>query len=484
VPRSYAAPVGPTEQRTGRRRRWLPVRPPSRAGVRLRATAAAVLVVAVALGLAAVALVTLVGAAVQDTVTTAVRTRAEQVAADLTGSAPQLQLAGVDDGVLVQVVSGDRVLAASPGLRGRPPLTDTPLRSGQVDRSSIDGARVGEAGESYRVVALGLPSSAGAERVIAAQSLAIAESTVGSVTRLSAVGVPLLLVVVGAATWFSVGRALQPVEAIRARTARIGAADLSARVPVPSTGDEVAALAGTMNGMLARLEASARAQRAFVSDAGHEMRSPVAVIRTEMEVAERVGVSATTVSDVLSETGRLERLVEDLLVLARADEGQIRLHRGDVDVDDLLEAERRRLRNDVVVTAAITPARVQGDRAALERVVRNLVDNAVRHAAGRVHLASRVVAGNVEIEVVDDGPGVPAGERERVFERFVRLDEARARQDGGSGLGLAIVRELVRAHAGQVELTGDGPLPGARCVVRLPVDGAGGPAQPPLPAST
>jgi signal transduction histidine kinase len=454
--------------------------------VRLRATAAAVLVVAVALGLAAVALVTLVGAAVQDTVTTAVRTRAEQVAADLTGSVPQLQLAGVDDGVLVQVVSGDRVVAATPGLRGRPPLTDTPLRPGQVDTSSIDGARVGEAGERYRVVAVGLPSSAGADRVIAAQSLAIAESTVGSVTRLSAVGVPLLLVVVGAATWFSVGRALQPVEAIRARTARIGAADLSARVPVPSTGDEVAALAGTMNAMLARLEASARAQRAFVSDAGHEMRSPVAVIRTEMEVAERVGVSATTVSDVLSETGRLERLVEDLLVLARADEGQIRLHRGDVDVDDLLEAERSRLRgrNDVVVTAAITPARVQGDRAALERVVRNLVDNAVRHAAGRVHLASRVVAGNVEIEVVDDGPGVPAGERERVFERFVRLDEARARQDGGSGLGLAIVQELVRAHDGQVALTGDGPLPGARCVVRLPVDDAGGPAQPPLPAST
>jgi signal transduction histidine kinase len=444
------------------------------------------MVVAVALGLAAVALVSLVGAAVEDTVTTAAETRAQQVAADLAVGASQPQVAGVDDGVLVQVVSAGQVVAASPGLRGRAALTDVRPDPGVAVTSSIDGARVGEGDEHFRVITLGLPASAGADRVIAAQSLAIAENTVGSVTRLAAIGVPLLLVVVGAATWFSVGRALQPVEAIRARTAGIGAADLSTRVPVPPTGDEVAALAGTMNAMLARLESSARAQRAFVSDAGHEMRSPVAVIRTEMEVAQRAGVSATTVSDVLSEAGRLEHLVEDLLVLARADEGQIRLHRGDVDVDDLLEAERSRLRSrgELVVTAAITPARVQGDRAALERVVRNLVDNAVRHAVRRVHLSCRVDGHWVEVAVDDDGPGVPEPERERVFERFVRLDEARARQDGGSGLGLAIVRELVRAHGGQVELTAEGPLPGARCVVRLPLADGGWSAQPPSPAST
>jgi signal transduction histidine kinase len=137
-----------------------------------------------------------------------------------------------------------------------------------------------------------------------------------------------------------------------------------------------------------------------------------------------------------------------------------------------------------VVTAAITPVRVQGDRAVLERVVRNLVDNAVRHAEGRVHLSCRVDGHWVEIAVDDDGPGVPEPERERVFERFVRLDEARARQDGGSGLGLAIVRELVRAHGGQVELTAEGPLPGARCVVRLPLGDGGWSAQPPSPAST
>lgn len=442
----------------------------ARAGVRLRATAAAVLVVAAALLLAAVALVQLVGRAVQDTATTAATTQAQQVAADLGRRAAEVQPAEVDDGVLVQVVSGSSVVAASPGLRGVPALTGVRPGAGAVDTSTIDGGRVGEPGERFRLVVLGVPATSGADRVIAAQSLAIAESTVSSVTRLAAVGVPLLLVVVGAATWSSVGRALRPVEAIRARTAEIGAADLSARVPEPATGDEVAALAGTMNAMLARLESSTRAQRAFVSDAGHELRSPIAVIRTELEVAARAGVSDTTVDDVLSETARLERLVDDLLVLARADEGQIGLRHVDVDVDDLLEGERARLRSrgDLTVTADIRPARVTGDRAALARVVRNLVDNAVRHATGRVHLACGVDAGGVQLLVADDGPGVPAAERARVFERFVRLDDARARQDGGSGLGLAIVRELVRAHGGEVVLTnGTGcRAPGSRCGCR------------------
>jgi signal transduction histidine kinase len=475
----------PSSSRRARTARW---RLPGRLGrvsVRFRATAAAVLVVAVALALAAVALVSLVGNAVRQTVTTSVEAQVRQVAADLSGGTSNLPLAGVDDGVLLQVVSGGRVVSASPNLRGRAPLSDAQPAPGAVSTSSIDGARVGENGERYRVAAFGLPPSAGGDVVIAAQSLAIAESTVSSVSRLAAIGVPVLLVVVGAATWYSVGRALQPVEAIRARTAGIGAADLSARVPVPATGDEVAALAGTMNAMLARLESSARAQRAFVSDAGHEMRSPVAVIRTELEVAQRAGLSATTLSDVLSETDRLEHLVDDLLMLARADEGQVQLHQEDVDVDDLLEGERMRLRSraGLVVTATIRPARVQGDRAALARVVRNLVDNAARHAAGRVHLSCRGDGDDVQFEVADDGPGVPAAERERVFERFVRLDEARSRLDGGSGLGLAIVRELVRAHGGRVELTQGGPLPGARVVVRLPVGATDWPAQPPSPTS-
>jgi signal transduction histidine kinase len=231
-----------------------------------------------------------------------------------------------------------------------------------------------------------------------------------------------------------------------------------------------------MHAMLARLESSALAQRAFVSDAGHEMRSPVAAIRTEVEVARRAGVGDTTLGDVLSEAGRLERLVDDLLASARADESQVRLRRVDVDVDDLMEAERARLRDrGLTVTTALGAVRVVGDRSALARVLRNLVDNAARHARGRVHLAcgrDAAVQGAVWFEVSDDGPGIPLAERERVFDRFVRLDEARSREDGGSGLGLAIVRELVAAHGGQVSVQDGTVLPGARLRVWLP-------AQPP-----
>jgi signal transduction histidine kinase len=224
-----------------------------------------------------------------------------------------------------------------------------------------------------------------------------------------------------------------------------------------------------MNAMLDRLEAAVTTQRAFISDAGHEMRSPLAAIRTEMEVAQRVGLGERTIEDLLGETARLERLVADLLLLARADEGAMTLHRADVDLDDLLQDERQRLRTrpGLTVTAAIAPARTVGDRAALARVVRNLVDNAARHAAARVHLACGVEASHAWIEVSDDGPGVPPADRARVFERFVRLDDARAREDGGSGLGLAIVRELVRASGGTVRLEDGGPLPGARVRVEL-----------------
>ena len=192
--------------------------------------------------------------------------------------------------------------------------------------------------------------------------------------------------------------------------------------------------------MLGRLEAAVAAQRAFVSDAGHEMRSPLAAIRTEMEVAQRVGLGERTIDDLLGETGRMERLVADLLLLARADEGAMTLHRDDVDLDDLLDDERRRLRTrpGLTVTAAIAPARIVGDRAALARVVRNLVDNAARHAAGRVHLALRrrrpAPPGS---RSATTAPGCPPADRARVFERFVRLDDARAargrRQRAGPG---------------------------------------------------
>ncbi|HEV7213140.1 MAG TPA: HAMP domain-containing sensor histidine kinase [Blastococcus sp.] len=455
-------------------RRAAPTRLGLRFGVRFRATVAAVAVVAVALGLSAVVLEVLVGRTVGESVTAEVATQADEVGGELDRGVTGLRLGRAEDGVRVQVVKGTTVLAASRTLEGRPPLSAARPGPGETVVQTIDGARIGSPGVSYRVVVLGTDSGGGADRIIALQSLTVARNAQDLVVKLAAIGIPVLLLVVGAATWLSVSRALHPVEGIRARTAEISAADLSARVPVPASRDEVSALARTMNDMLGRLEAAVYVQRAFVSDAGHEMRSPLAAIRTEVEVAQRAGLSERTLDDLLSETGRLERLVADLLLLARADEGAMALHRVDVDLDDLLEDERQRLRNrpGLTVTAAIGPARVVGDRSALARVIRNLIENAARHASGRVHLASGTADGWAWFEVTDDGPGVPEADRSRVFDRFVRLDDARSREEGGSGLGLAIVRELVRASGGRVALDDAGPLPGAHVRVELP-------AQPP-----
>ena len=444
-----------------------------RFGVRFRATVAAVAVVAVALLACTAVLVILVGRTLGESVTADVATQADEVGGELDRGVTGLRLGRAEDGVRVQVVRGNTVLVSSRSLEGRPALSAARPAVGETIVQTIDGARIGSPGVSYRVVVLGTDSGGG-DRIIALQSLTVARNAQNLVLKLAAIGIPVLLLVVGAATWLSVGRALHPVESIRSRTAEISAADLSARVPVPASHDEVSALARTMNDMLGRLEAAVAVQRAFVSDAGHEMRSPLAAIRTEVEVAQRAGLSDRTLDDLLSETGRLERLVADLLLLARADEGAMTLHRVDVDLDDLLEDERLRLRNrpDLTVTAAIAPARVGGDRSALARVIRNLVENAARHASGRIHLTSGTDDGRAWFEVTDDGPGVPEVDRSRVFERFVRLDDARTREDGGSGLGLAIVRELVRASGGRVTLDDAGPLPGAHVRVELP-------AQPP-----
>nr|WP_275940923.1 HAMP domain-containing sensor histidine kinase [Nocardioides zeae] len=287
---------------------------------------------------------------------------------------------------------------------------------------------------------------------------------------------PVAVLLVGATTWVVTGRALRPVEAIRAQVAAIGGDDLAARVPVPPSRDEVARLATTMNGMLERLERSADQQRRFVSDTSHELRSPLAGLRQTAEVARSHPDAidrAELTEAVLEETARMQHLVEQMLVLTRTAEGGGGRRRTDVDLDDLVLAEAtrlRRLRPDLAVDASrVVPARAHGDGPALAQVVRNLADNAARHAAGAVRLSLEVgPSQHVDVVVEDDGAGVAADDRERVFERFVRLDEARARDDGGSGLGLAIVREVARAHGGDARVE-TGELGGARFVVRLPV---------------
>ena len=283
-------------------------------------------------------------------------------------------------------------------------------------------------------------------------------------------GLPVLVALLGVLVWAIVGRALRPVEQIRSRVAEIGASRLDQRVPEPAGDDEVARLAVTMNEMLSRLERSAVRQRQFVSDASHELRSPIASIRTQMEVAlahpERADW-ADVAGGVLEEGLRMERLVDDLLTLARADAGVISARSERVDMGEVTLAEAER--HEVIDTTAVKEAVVTGDQLALRRVVRNLFDNAVRHSAGRVEISVTAIDGYAVVSVEDDGPGIAIADRERVFERFARLDEGRQRDQGGTGLGLAVVRDVVTGHGGSVAaLTGE-RLGGARFVVRIPL---------------
>ena len=243
-------------------------------------------------------------------------------------------------------------------------------------------------------------------------------------------------------------------------------------MPEPATGDEIARLATTMNRMLARLESSQARQRRFVSDAAHELRSPVASIRQHAEVA-LAHPESTPIGDlagtVHAENLRVEGLVDDLLLLARLDEGA-REAEEQVDLDDIVLAEAARLRAAnllTIDTSGVGAGRVLGRSAELERVIRNLVDNAARHAEAVIALAVIDTGASIVLTVDDDGPGIPAADRDRVFDRFVRLDDARARDGGGSGLGLSIVRAVVEAHGGEVRFA-EGADGGARVHARLP----------------
>lgn len=277
-------------------------------------------------------------------------------------------------------------------------------------------------------------------------------------TGLCAAVFPLTVVAMAWLTYAFLGRALLPVERIRRRVDEISDADLTERVPVPESGDEIETLARTMNAMLARLETAQGTQRRFVADASHELNSPLTSIFGLLDLAVETGqpVDVETVRTLLlPEAARMRALIADLALLARADEGEAFAHRTDVELS-------------TVVTEV--PAVVSADPAQLARVIRNLTDNAARYT--RTSVALTMTTSAVTVAVADDGPGVPIQDRDRVFGRFVRLDAARSRTTGGSGLGLAIVAEFVAAHGGAYGV-GDGPDGGARFWFSLPLARSG-----------
>ena len=318
---------------------------------------------------------------------------------------------------------------------GRPlPVTADPqeesiqvLAPGQVAQpSTIEGA-------SLTVTRQTVTPQGGERTVVVERGLDDMEDARSTVARALWFGVPAVLLVVALVTWWIAGITLGPVRAAQDR------------------------------------------QRRFVSDAAHELRSPVASMRQHAEVA--VAHPETTDvrelgTTVTAESVRLQSIVEDLLLLARLDEGALRLEHDEVDLDDVVRSEARRLQNGgtlAIETSAVGTGRVRGDAHYLERLVGNLGDNAAHHARAHIVFALIAQGGHVTLAVDDDGPGIPESERGRVFERFVRLDEARDRASGGTGLGLAIVREIASAYGGDVVLA-TSPLGGLRAEVTLPMD--------------
>jgi signal transduction histidine kinase len=452
---------------------------PGRASVRLRTTAGAVLVVAIALLVGAFILVALVRGSLRDGLETSAEQRASALAEQIkTSGLPEAEPADDDGGLgdpddpddpddlddlddLVWQVTD----AGGTVVRSSQPLSEV------LPTEDADEVRLRGADHSY-VVATD-DASAGDQQYDVAVAVSLEEvddSTAALVTPLL-VGLPLVLLLVGGTTWVVATRALAPVERIRREVEQITGDRLDRRVPEPRSRDEIHRMAQTMNQMLGRLEDSRDRQQQFVADASHELRSPLASIRQTAEVA-RAHPGALPEGElaeaVLEESARMQRLVEQLLLLTRADEGAVTRTHHDVDLDDLALAEARRVGRSglAVETSGVGAGRVRGDQTSLAQVVRNLVDNAARHADQAMMVAVREADGGVELIVEDDGPGIPEDQRQRVFERFVRLDEARARDAGGSGLGLAIVREIVAAHGGTVAVSSSG-LGGARFVVRL-----------------
>jgi len=292
-----------------------------------------------------------------------------------------------------------------------------------------------------------------------------------AVRRALRIGLPLLVGLVALAAWWTVGRALHPVERIRAEADAISASTLHRRVSEPGTGDEVHRLSRTMNAMLERLQGAATRQRQFVADASHELRNPVAAMRADLEAALCEGDRADwpdVARAVLAEEARVEALIGDLLVLAAEDESAATLPGTAVDLNELAAAESARSRKvPVSSTTDADPVVVVGSHSQLERALANLVDNAERHAKSQVRVETTNRPGWAQLSVDDDGPGIPTADRERAFERFTRLDDSRARDQGGFGLGLAMVRSIVTRHRGSVWAEAS-PLGGARFTIALP----------------
>ncbi len=360
------------------------------------------------------------------------------------------------------VVTGDPASAAEPPLYHLPP--------GHESQRVVVSHPAFLAASRAAVYAVRATTPHGPVTVVAALSLDPATAHARRAAGFTATLAAAALGVLAAVCWLTAGQALRPVERMRAQAAAIAASgQLSARLADLGT-DELARLGGTLNQMLASLERSVDRQRRFVADAAHELRTPLAGITTALEVAQaHPEASPDLATDLLATHRRLGRLVNDLLILAAVD-GRAPQRSELVDLACVVtDCSRRPVPDEIDIRLGqCDGVCMLGDETQLSRIVSNLVDNAVRYASTTIEVSVRRDGRDAVIAVCDDGPGIPLADRERIWERFTRLDDGRSRASGGSGLGLAMVRELTAAHRGTVSVIASQPGPGATFLVRLP----------------
>lgn len=377
-------------------------------------------------------------------------------------------------GERIQLLTPAGVVVQSSDPRLTSPMVPGLLPSvGDSDSQHIPQIPALDTDEDVLVVAYGFHSPGRNLVVQIGRPVQIQSDTIRTVGWFLLGGGPLLLGVVAVATWVLVGRSLRTVDRITTQVGRIGGRSLDERIEVPTTADEIEHLARTMNSMLDRLQASDRAQKAFVSDASHELRSPLSTLRVTSEIAgqDPTGKTWLEMGDLIdSEVQRMQSLVDDLLTLAKVDANRLMLRPEEVDLDDLLHTEVRRLRtaSEVSVRARIQPVRAVGDPDRLAQVIRNVVDNARMHSHGQVAITLTAADGLARIMIDNDGPVIPERDRQRIFERFVRLDDDRSRDSGGSGLGLAISSAIMAAHFGRIRAA-ESDQGWCRFVIELPI---------------
>ena len=433
----------------------------SRLPIRARLTVAFAVAMVLVLACAGVFVYVRLKADLDESVTAGLQNRAAMVAASQTAAAGATGES--EEGFAQLLDRRGKVLDAAGGARG-PVLSASELRRAETGETVLVERAVSGIDAEARVLAR--PADGGGASVVAVgQSLGDRDETLAGLVASFAIGGPIAVLVASLLGYALATAGLRPVEAIRRRAQHVSLSDANEQLPLPHARDEIRRLGETLNEMLDRLRRSFERERRFVADASHELRTPVAVIKTELEGALRAGghdpqVRAALVAAV-EECDHLAQLAEDLLVLARSEDGGLPVRPERVRVRELLDGVRERFTDRAgqagrsIEVRAVDGLCADADPLRMRQALGNLVDNALRYGGGEIVLAScPLPGGGVELSVADEGPGFPADLTERAFERFARGDVARTR--GGTGLGLAIVRTIAEAHGGSAEIVSGG----------------------------